>query len=167
MILRLTQKLNTKIKTGPMKTSALDENPYADWSARLFIADRTQYILLSNTRSLYSTVMFGRGITNDSLFIERALENIREFMIDDGLEFIYRQFIAPASQSVRFCKAFDRSVTGSMNQLIAFAQYWLVPGELSPHDVGFRLNDVLLSAAAPDTSDGYGTPREALKRLGI
>jgi hypothetical protein len=31
----------------------LDENPYADWSCHLFTADRTQYIILSNTASLY------------------------------------------------------------------------------------------------------------------
>jgi hypothetical protein len=43
----------------------LDGNPFADWSANLFVADRTKYILLSNTRSFYSTVMYGKGITND------------------------------------------------------------------------------------------------------
>ena len=43
----------------------LDGNPFADWSANLFVADRTQYILLSNTRPFYSTVMYGKGITND------------------------------------------------------------------------------------------------------
>jgi len=52
MIFRLAQNLNTKIKAGSMEAASLDENPYADWSARLFTADRTQYILISNTRSL-------------------------------------------------------------------------------------------------------------------
>jgi hypothetical protein len=47
------QKLNTKIKAGTLPTLPLDDNPYADWSAQLFLADRTQYILVSNTRSLY------------------------------------------------------------------------------------------------------------------
>jgi hypothetical protein len=166
VILRLSQNLNGKIKAGPLKTAPLDDNPYADWSARLFTADRTQYILLSNTWSLYSTVMFGRGITSDWLFIERALENLREFMKDDSLEFMYRQFIAPATDVVQFGKALDHSVTGSMNELVAFARAWLIPGELSPYDIGFKLNDVLLSAVARDQSEGYGTPREAFKRMG-
>jgi len=52
MIFRLSQKLNTKIKTGALAALSLDENPFADWSAQLFVADRTQYILLSNTKSL-------------------------------------------------------------------------------------------------------------------
>jgi hypothetical protein len=87
MILRLSQKLNTKIKAGKLSEMPLDENPYADWSCHLFTADRTQYVIMSNTKSLYSCVMFGKGITNDSQFIERALIAIREFMEDDGQQF--------------------------------------------------------------------------------
>ena len=84
MIFRLSEKLNTKIKAGKLTDMPLDETPYADWSCHLFTADRTQYIILSNTKSLYSCVMYGKGITNDGVFIERALSTIREFMADDG-----------------------------------------------------------------------------------
>ena len=78
MIFRLSQKLNTKIKGGTLAALPLDENhPLADWSAHLFVADRTQYILLSNAKALHSTVMYGKGITNESDFIERALSSIR------------------------------------------------------------------------------------------
>src|SRR5437588_8369145 len=91
MIFRLSQKLNTKIKAGMLPALPLDENPLADWSAHLFVADRTQYILLTNTRSLYSTVMSGKGITNDRQFIERALSNLREFMEADGQGEVYER----------------------------------------------------------------------------
>ena len=165
MIFRLSQKLNAKIKAGTLRTLILDENPFADWSAHLFVADRTQYILLSNTKSLYSTVMYGKGITDDGYFIERALSNIREFMEDYGQEFIYQRFIAPASASVRFAKALNRSVTGSINELIQQAAAWLAEGDVSPFDVGSRLNDTLLSILAPNRSSSYGTPRDALKAL--
>jgi len=52
MIFRLSQKLNTKIKAGKLNAMPLDENPYADWSCHLFTANRTQYIIMSNTKSL-------------------------------------------------------------------------------------------------------------------
>ena len=165
MILRLSQKLNTKIKAGTLKTLPLDENPFADWSAHLFVADRTQYILLSNTKTLYSTVIYGKGITNDSHFIERALSSIREFMEDDGHESVYQRFIIPASNRVRFAKALDRSVTGSMNQLVECATSWLADGEMSPHDVGLKLNDFLLSAIAINKADKYDTPQDAFRVL--
>ena len=165
MILRLSQKLNTKIKAGPLKTMPLDENPFADWSAHLFVADRTQYVLLSNTKTMYSTVMYAKGCTNDSHFIQRALSSIREFMEDDGHESVYQRFIIPASSRVRFTKALDRSVTGSMNQLVDFATSWLNDGDLSPHDVGFKLNDFLLSAIAINKADKYDTPQDAFRVL--
>jgi hypothetical protein len=161
---RLTQRLSSKIKAGRLSESPLDENPYADWSARLFTADRAQYILLSHTSSLYSVVMFGRGITHDGLFIGRALENIREFMDSDGLKLIYMNFIAPASTSVRFGKALNRSVTGSMNELEIMAKVHLESGECSPFDVGFKLNKTLLSAVAV-RGNNYATPREAFSQI--
>ena len=40
MIFRLSQKLNTKIKSGH-SALPLDQNPFADWSAHLFVADQT------------------------------------------------------------------------------------------------------------------------------
>ncbi|MFA9478238.1 hypothetical protein ACERK3_08005 [Phycisphaerales bacterium AB-hyl4] len=165
MIIRLTQNLNTKIKAGPISASPLDDNPYADWSARLFTADRAQYILICNTRSFYSTVMFGRGITSDHQFIERTLSSIREFMQDDGLQFIHRQFVAPTCGTVRFCKALNRRATGSMNELVATARILLVENECSPHEVGFKLNDMLLSALGSGAAHDYGKPREAFTRM--
>lgn len=167
MIFRLSRKLNTKIKAGTLPTMPLDVNPFADWTAHLFVADRTQYILLSNTKSLYSTVMYGRGITDEDQFIKRALDNLREFIEDDGQAFVHRRFIAPASSIVKFARALDRSVTGSMNDLIVYATALLVEGELSPFDVGFRLNEVLLSALAVSRTEKYGKPRGAFKLMAI
>jgi len=155
MIFRLSQKLNSKIKAGALDTLPPDHNPYVDWSAHLFVVNQTQYIILSNTKALYSCVMYGAGITNESLFLERALSTIREFMEDDGHQFVYRKFIAPASGFVQFAKALNRSVTGSMNDLINHATYWVAEDELSPHDLGFRLNDILLSALAKENCRGY------------
>jgi len=165
MIFRLTQRLNNKITAGRLTASPLHENPYADWSARLFTADRTQYILLSNTASFYSVVLYGRGITHDGLFIRRALDALREFMTDDGLGLIYMNFIAPASASVRFGKALNRSVTGSMNELEMMAKCHLETGECSPFDAGRKLNGILLSAITSE-ADRHATPREAFKSLG-
>ena len=120
---------------------------------------------MSNTKSLYSCVMFGKGITDDSRFIERALSTIREFMEDDGQAFVYQKFIAPSSSTVSFAKALSRKVTGSMNELVMAATYSLESGEVAPHDVGFYLNDFLLSAIATKEDRGYGRPKDAFRLL--
>jgi hypothetical protein len=164
MIFRLSQKLAAKIKEGTLPALPLDGNPYTDWSAQLFAADRTQYILLTNTKSLYSTVIYAKGITNDGNFIERALSGLREFMESDGQQFSYHRFIVPATGSVHFAKALNRSVTGSMNDMIGHATYWLTERELSPFDVGFRLNEIPMSALGRSISS-YGIPREVFKAL--
>ena len=165
MILRLTQTLNTKIKAGTLKAMPLDENPYADWSCHLFTADRTQYIIMSNTKSLYSCVMLEKGITDQSRFIERALSTIREFMEDDGQQFAYRKFIAPESGAIHFAKALNRSVTGSMNDLIKFAKMYLTEDNLSPHDTVLKLNEMPMSALTNAEGRKYAIPRDAFKRL--
>jgi len=165
MILRLSQKLNKKIGAGTLSTLPLDENPYADWSCHLFTADRTQYIIMSNTKSLYSCVMYGRGITNDSRFTERALSTIREFMEDDGQSFVYQRFIIPSTGTVSFGKALNRSVTGSMNELIDAAKMYLVEDDMAPHEVGFKLNGILLSTLKNAAGRKYAEPRDAFKRL--
>ncbi len=164
MILRLSQKLNSKIDAGKLREMPLDENPYADWSCHLFTADRTNYIILSNTPSLYSCVMFGRAITDDSHFIERALSTIREFMEYDGQTLIYQQFIAPASATVSFAKALNRSVTGSMNDHIQACKIYLTE-DMAPFDVGFRLNETPLSALTDADGKNYNNPRGVFVNL--
>lgn len=164
MILRLSQKLNTKIKAGKLTEMPLDENPYADWSCHLFTADRTQYIILCNTASLYSCVLFGKGITDDSRFIGRALDTIREFTADDGHQFIYRKFIAPSSGTVSFAKALNRSDTGSMTDHIHAAKFML-DDDLAPSDIGYCLNEAPMSALDGPTGGRYGYPKEAFVNL--
>lgn len=154
MIFRLSTKLAAKLKVTPSKAQPLDENPFADWSAHIFTADRTQFVIVTNTASLYSTVFYGRGIPSDSHFSERAVSSLREFIEDDGLAIIYKKFVAPASNKVQFSKALNRSVTGSMNNLIVHAKMWLTEGELSSHDTAFKLNDI------PFSPFKYRKPRE-------
>lgn len=164
MILRLSQNLNSKIKAGKLTEFPLDENPFADWSAHLFVVNRAQYILLSNTATLYSCVMFGRGITNDQRFLDGALGTIREFIEEDGLSDIYQNWIAPSTATVTFSKALNRKVTSSINQLVSMATAVLESGEVPPFRVGFELNGFLLSIVA-ESKKSFGRPREAILRL--
>jgi hypothetical protein len=165
MIFRLSQKLSAKIKAGTLGVLPLDGNPFADWSAHVFAADRAQYVIVCNTKSLYSTVMYGKGITRDRQFIDRALGSIREFMEADGQEFTYRRLIAPTCGTVRFAKTLNRSVTGSLNDMIFHATMWLIEGEMSPHDLGFKLNGIPVSSLSTARADSYCTPREVFTSL--
>lgn len=157
MIFRLTQKLAKKIKVTPAQVLPLDPNPYADWTARLFTADRTQIIILTNTASLYSLLMPGRGIANESQFIDRSLDALRKFIVDDGSAFIFAKQISPATDTVHFSKSLNRSVDGSMNDLVFQAKYLMIERGLSPYETSFQLNEAPMGALK------YRSPWEAFR----
>ncbi|MBI2360535.1 MAG: hypothetical protein HYV04_16805 [Deltaproteobacteria bacterium] len=161
MIFRITSKLGKKIRLAPSKVLPPDENPYADWSAHLFTAGRAQYILITNTASLYSMVMYGRGITDDFIFLDRVTDYMGEFIRDDGHRFLFERLVAPSMARVSFSKALNRAVTGSMNDLVFQAKTYLSDGTASPFDVSFKLNETPLSYLK------HSNPREAFKALAI
>lgn len=159
MMLRLSQKLSSKIEVKALRERPLEGNPYADWSCHVFTANRAQYIIATNTASLYSCLVHGKGITSDRTCIDRMFACVREFTEVDGQAFLYQKFIMASCERVTFAKPWSRSVTGSMNDLIHCAKVWLVDEELSPFDVGFKLNDMPMGAL------DYAKPREAFKQL--
>ena len=159
MIVRISAKLGKKIDLIPDRILPSGPNPFADWSAHLFTAGRIQYVLISNTASLYSMVMFGRGVTDDGRFLDRMTSCMGEFLRADDHEFIWERLIIPWVDHVSFSKALNRSVTGSMNELVFQAQHHLIGGAMLPLDVSFRLNEVPLSCLE------YITPRASFQHL--
>ncbi len=159
MIIRLGNTLAKKIKETVLPSVPPSHNPYADWTARLFTADRTQYVLVSNSATLYSVIFFGKGITGANQLINRMLDNLRDITKEDGFESIYENRVAPETGEVLFSKATNRSVTGSMNEMIFRAKWHLADDEMSPFDVAHQLNKTPMSYA----NDGY--PRDAFAAL--
>lgn len=163
MILRLSQKLNARIKGGTLSALPPHANPLLDWSAHLFAVERAEYVLVSNTRSLYSLVLADVVFADTARFTERMLGVIRATLEGAGHGAHDRQN-ASAVEPVQLAKSLGRSMTGSMNELIAHATALLVDGDSSLTEVGEQLNDVLLSALASG-SNKYGRPREAFAEL--
>lgn len=165
MHFRLTQKLAKKIKEPvSLQTLEIHQNPLADWTANFFTADRTQYIILCNTATMYSCVFYGAGVNNDDKFIKSALQTIRDAMEDEGLEELYLDKIVPETGSIFFGKSLNRSVTGSVTEQINAAKFYLEDPTRAPYQVAERLNGNLLSYLGEKKGD-YGTPKEAFHTL--
>jgi len=164
MIFRLSQKLNTKIKGGTLAALPLDEDPFADWSAGLFLVGHRQYILVTNTKSLYSTLLPGNGVTDETTFIERATNSIREFMEADGHRGVFEQLIAPIHGSVWFSTALNRSITGSMNDMVKHAAFLLETGELSLIEISSRLKETPMTGLRHDALT-HGFPRDVFNEM--
>ena len=159
MVFRLSAKLAAKLHTEPGPAVPLALNPYADWSAHLFTADRTQYILLSNTASLYSTVFYGRGLTDDGQFLDRAMSHLGEFLREAGFGPVYDRRIVPEAGRVLLCGALNRSVTGSITELVRLAKSHLVEQGMSPDETSRHLNETPMSKL------DYSYPRAAFAAL--
>lgn len=73
----------------------------------------------------------------------------------------------PLSRAERQDQSRDSAFPAVGREPVCRLTAWLEGGEISPYDVGFKLNDVLLSAIAPSKAQEYGKPRELFKRMAV
>ena len=86
---------------------------------------------------------------------------MRDVIRSDGHESIFEKFILPSMDTIRFSKALNRSVTGSMNDFIFQAKYELIELELSLNEISFRLNECPMSYL------DRGMPKGVFRELAI
>jgi hypothetical protein len=161
MIIRGTQKLFKKLKINWVEIPTLDKskNPFTDWSANIFRAERTQYVIVSNTFSLFSVIYYGAGISDDDRFINHSFAVIREICEEIGCSDIYFNFITPFSGHIKFSKIGDRAVNGSIVDLIHMSKHHILYQDLSPDETALKINEVPMSYLK------YKTPIEAFKAM--
>lgn len=153
-IFRVSAKLGRKIHLDYEQTLPPSPDPLLDWSADLFTADRTQYVLITNTASLYSLVVYGKGVTNETRLFADTLAAMRDVMRTDGFLTVFEDAIAPLLYPAALAKRGNRSVIGSMNDFIFQARLQLAREEVSPYDMSSFLNSTLMSYI------DYRPPRE-------
>ncbi len=145
MIFRVTRKLARKIKVIPIVALSPHDDPFLDWTANLFMVSRWQCIILTNSQSLYSVIIRGKGVTNEAAFVEQGLKSLGENLARDGFFGLFETRIAPAAHSIRFCKAGDRRVLGSMKELVFLAKCDLIEMGYPLTLVNHRLNRIPMS----------------------
>jgi len=160
MILRLTAKLARKLGMAPLPALPRDQgmNPLLDWHAHLFTVPRKQYILATNTASLYSLVIPGRGITTERPFIQALGAGLQAFLVGQGHPpHAAAALLAPDGEAI-FTKITDRRILGSMNDLIFQAKF-MFEEQQTPWDVSRNLNETPMSYLK------YRAPRDAFQAL--
>jgi hypothetical protein len=81
------------------------------------------------------------------------------FQIDRSTNAVLLYFVSIPMRTTGRCEQAHRS------DLIDNSIAWMECGDVAQHDLGFQLNDILLSALAASKSDRYGKPNEAFKLL--
>jgi len=161
MILRITENLAKKLTIALCRTEGEKVSAFEEWYANLFTFQRTQYILVTNAKSLFSFVMYGKGISNDNIFLQRTVSELGEILRDYELDLIWQRIIIPTTGKVAISKTSSKAVLGSMNDMIFQAKCILESDELSPYDLSFELNKIIFKYIA------YKKPIEAFRDLSI
>jgi hypothetical protein len=142
MILRVSGKLGDKIGVSPEASRPLPDDPFLDWSGHLFRANRLQHIIVTHTTTLYSLVFLGRGITTLEAYELRVRAELHKFLTRHGHADVYATHIATDGGPARFSKAYNRSVIGSVNDMVYHATYMIEQYGLSFWEVESRLNEM-------------------------
>jgi hypothetical protein len=142
MVLRLTRKLADKLKLKSLskydeKVSAFDE-----WYGHLFMANSTQYMLFTNAYSLYSVLFTGKGINDIKTLFESASYCLSEVLKKDGFENMIGRFITDKIEIIDVCKTNNRSILGSMNDMIAHSKFYLTDNQLTALEISRKLNEM-------------------------
>ena len=98
--------------------------------------------------------MRAKGVTTKTALRERVAETIREVMNHDG----YRDRLPAFADTATFAKSLDRSVLGSMNDLV-FGAKLMLADNLSLLETSLRLNETPLKILK------YENPREVFVQL--
>jgi hypothetical protein len=159
MIFRLTRKLATKLGVEPAPSLPPDGSFLHDWTANLFVAGRVQYFIVTNTSTLYSAVIHGRGNTGAYSFIENVLADIGEILRLDGLSSIFTPMLADPVENTSFRKASDGRVLGSVNDFVFGAKVFIISARLPLPEVSCLLNQTPMKLIK------YSVPCDHMRKL--
>lgn len=161
MVFRLTLKLQKKIGLTSLPAIQVEKNrnPLLDWNMNLFTSNRVQYLILTNTTSLYSMIMTARGITNDKQLVHEALSCMRKFIIHSDNEAVYKNLSEPENENIFFSKVVDRRISGSMNDLIFQAKIYLGHDQKSLFEVSSLINK------SPMSYLNYSSPQKEFEKM--
>jgi len=161
MLIRFTDKLSKKLKIGPLTKVVDDPGRYLEWYAHLFTANRYQYILVTEASSLFSIVMYGKGINHDGKFIEQLIDQLREYLEETENQVIFDRIIAPTLGAIMISKTSSKKVLGSMNDMVSLSKRVLEDEETIPWDLANFINRTPFKAIA------YKTPTKAFREMNL
>lgn len=145
----LTRRLDLELPVTPPTV----RNRVADWCAHEFRVGRFRYLIFCNTASLYPVVTLARGVVDDHTLIERLVAGLRMALAEGKLAFQFERWIVPELPAVQWAPIPDRSILGSINDMIAMAKYSLQHRDESPVELSRWLAESPMSALGMNSPD--------------
>lgn len=130
----------------------------ADWCAHSFQVGRHSWLIFCNTASLYPVIAGGTRVHDGGSLIRRAGGMILQVLDTNQLVHQSRVFAAEL-RAVQWAPIPDRSVLGSINEMIRLADEQFTEPNAMPGDLSRRL------ARAPMSALGMNSPADAFASL--
>jgi hypothetical protein len=114
----LARRLGIELPAAPPVVT----NRVADWCAHEFRVSRHRYLIFCNTASIYPVVMMARGVTDGPKLAARLLGGLQTCLRGGELEAQFQRRILIERPIIQWAPIPDRSLLGSINELIFLAQ---------------------------------------------
>jgi hypothetical protein len=98
---------------------------------------------VTNSVSLFSVFMHGAGVTDYGEFIDRLGDMLKDVLHGISADLIFQKIIVPGMKEVRFAKAQDKRIIGSMNDNISYAKYVLGSEVIGPYGLAILMKDYI------------------------
>jgi hypothetical protein len=143
MIIRLSQKMADKIHLTGLQPLPAQRDLLADWYGHLFVFDRSQYVIVINSATIFTVAFPGKGINTLDKFMKQFDAALEKICGDIMATRLYRKIVASAESSTQTAEAVDKHVTGCMNEQILMAAAILQQGNVNCLNLAKRLNENL------------------------
>lgn len=117
MILRIDKKFAEILGIKEISDLPPHPNPYADWTLTTFKCNGELLLLLANTATMYCMILPMPEISSYNKFIQYISEFMKEFLNDDGYDYIFEEVMEQALGNVTIAHH-DMSTKNSISNAI-------------------------------------------------
>ena len=154
-IIGCTKKLLSELKEKPAEIQQIPSE-LSGWHANLFRVDRRKCILFTHDKTLYSLFIPGLLKTHFQNIIEVFSQNLFKSLLSENLTQNLIELVLDDISKIKITKTNNRSVLGSMNDLIFHIKFVIAQnGGLMNTDIfelNHNLNRIPMGAIAMDYS---------------
>lgn len=143
MIFKITQKVAKHFDIDELSSIENDSSNLNEWYTNIFNAGRYKYFITTNSETLYSVIMNFTGLKSDSDYLKHFFSRLHEHFTDLNCEQVFEEYIIPESKLIKFRKTDNKSILGSMLDIVKIAKYYLQIKELSVFDATNEINECI------------------------
>ncbi len=121
MVIKVTKKIKDKFKTMQIVNSTA-ENRYCEWFADLVEVAEKEYFVVANVYSMMFFAFPVKDASSLAKFQEKCISEINQLCEYFKFNALYKEYIAPNANSIRFTKNDDRSCTAKINAVKSYLQ---------------------------------------------